>query len=104
MLFRVSMRASSRLTQISNQLIHQTRNMSYSGSTATLNTGAKIPLLGFGTWQDKDAQEDAVAEAIKAGYRHIDTAIVYGTEPGVAKGVKKSGVPREELFITTKLW
>lgn len=78
--------------------------MSYAGTTATLNTGAKIPSLGFGTWQDKDAQEDAVYEAIKAGYRHIDTAIVYGTEPGVAAGIKKAGVPRSELFITTKLW
>jgi len=62
---------------------------SYSGTTFTLNTGAKIPGIGFGTWQDKDAQEDAVYEAIKAGYRHIDTARVYGTEPGVAAGVKK---------------
>ncbi|KAJ5799323.1 err1 [Penicillium psychrosexuale] len=69
-----------------------------------LNTGAEVPALGFGTWQDADAQEDAVAEAIKAGYRHIDTARVYGTEKAVGKGVKKSGVPREELFITTKLW
>ncbi|KAJ9658961.1 hypothetical protein H2198_003390 [Neophaeococcomyces mojaviensis] len=77
---------------------------SYSGTTFTLNTGAKIPGIGFGTWQDKDAQEDAVYEAIKAGYRHIDTARVYGTEPGVAAGVKKAGVPRNELFIVTKLW
>ena len=78
--------------------------MSYQGTTFTLNTGAKIPGIGFGTWQDKEAQEDAVYEAIKAGYRHIDTARVYGTEPGVAAGVKKAGVPREELFIVTKLW
>jgi alcohol dehydrogenase (NADP+) len=70
----------------------------------TLNTGAKIPAVGFGTWQDKDAQEDAVEIAIKAGYRHIDTARVYGTEAAVAKGIKRAGVPREELFITTKLW
>jgi len=70
----------------------------------TLNTGAKIPAIGFGTWQDKDAQEDAVAIALKAGYRHIDTARVYGTEPAVARGIKKSGIPREEIFITTKLW
>lgn len=42
-----------------------------------LNTGAEIPAVGFGTWQDKDAQEDAVAEALKAGYRHIDTARMY---------------------------
>ena len=91
-----------RISQLSKQT--QIRNMSYSGTTATLNTGAKIPSLGFGTWQDKDAQVDAVYEAIKAGYRHIDTARVYGTEPGVAKGIKKAGVPRSELFITTKLW
>lgn len=78
--------------------------MSYSGTTFTLNTGAKIPGIGFGTWQDKHAQEDAVCEAIKAGYRHIDTARVYGTEPGVAAGIKKAGVPRNELFIVTKLW
>lgn len=78
--------------------------MSYSGTTFTLNNGVKIPGIGFGTWQDKEAQEDAVYEAIKAGYRHIDTARVYGTEPGVAAGIKKAGVPRSELFITTKLW
>ena len=69
-----------------------------------LNTGGKIPALGFGTWQDADEQEDAVYEALKAGYRHIDTARIYGTEPAVAKGIKKSGVPRSEIFITTKLW
>lgn len=60
--------------------------------------------VGFGTWQDKDEQTEAVYEAIKAGYRHIDTARVYGTEPAVAAGIKKSGIPRSEIFITTKLW
>ncbi|MCJ1345054.1 hypothetical protein MMC31_003259 [Peltigera leucophlebia] len=69
-----------------------------------LNTGAEIPAIGFGTWQDKDEQEEAVAEALKAGYRHIDTARIYGTEPAVGRAVKKSGIPREEIFITTKLW
>jgi alcohol dehydrogenase (NADP+) len=69
-----------------------------------LNTGAQIPAVGFGTWQDKDAQENAVEIAIKAGYRHIDTARVYGTEAAVAKGMEKAGVPRSELFLTTKLW
>ncbi|RAL11527.1 aldo/keto reductase [Aspergillus homomorphus CBS 101889] len=69
-----------------------------------LNTGAEIPAVGFGTWQDADAQENAVLEAIKAGYRHIDTARVYGTEKAVGQAIKKSGVPREELFVTTKLW
>lgn len=69
-----------------------------------LNTGAEIPAIGFGTWQDKEAQEEAVTEALKAGYRHIDTARIYGTEPGVGAAVKKSGLPRDQLYITTKLW
>ncbi|KAF2706660.1 Aldo/keto reductase [Pleomassaria siparia CBS 279.74] len=78
--------------------------MAHNGTTFTLNTGAKIPAIGFGTWQDADAQEPAVTIALKAGYRHIDTARVYGTEKAVGNAVKKSGVPREDLFITTKLW
>lgn len=53
------------------------------GSTSKLNTGAEIPLLGFGTWQDADAQVGAVKEAIKAGYRHIDTARVYVLMPTI---------------------
>ncbi|KAJ5212566.1 uncharacterized protein N7498_004212 [Penicillium cinerascens] len=69
-----------------------------------LNTGAEIPAIGFGTWQDADSQEAAVAEAIKAGYRHIDTARVYLTEKPVGKAIAKCGVPRKDLFITTKLW
>lgn len=69
-----------------------------------LNTGASIPAIGFGTWQDKDAQEDAVYTALKAGYRHIDTARIYGTEPACGAGIQKSGVPRDELFLVTKLW
>lgn len=69
-----------------------------------LNTGAEIPAVGFGTWQDADAQEDAVTEALKAGYKHIDTARVYGTEPAVGRAIKKSGIPRNQIFITTKLW
>ncbi|KAL4797750.1 NADP-dependent oxidoreductase domain-containing protein [Aspergillus venezuelensis] len=73
-------------------------------TTFKLNTGAIIPALGFGTWQDADAQENAVSEALKAGYRHIDTARVYGTEPAVGRAIKKSGIPREEIFLTTKIW
>jgi len=76
----------------------------YSRTTLSLNNNEEIPAIGFGTWQDKDAQEDAVYEALKAGYRHIDTARVYGTEPAVAKGIKRAGVPRDEIFLTTKLW
>ncbi|KAF1944535.1 Aldo/keto reductase [Clathrospora elynae] len=78
--------------------------MAHNGTTFKLNTGAQIPAIGFGTWQDKEAQEPAVTMALKAGYRHIDTARIYGTEPAVGNAIKKSDVPREELFITTKLW
>lgn len=69
-----------------------------------LNTGQKIPAIGFGTWQDADAQAKAVEIALNDGYRHIDTARVYGTEAAVGKGIKDSKVPKEEIFITTKLW
>ncbi|MCJ1296877.1 hypothetical protein MMC34_008445 [Xylographa carneopallida] len=78
--------------------------MTTSTTKLKLNTGAEIPAIGFGTWQDKDAQEDAVSEALKAGYRHIDTARIYGTEPAVGAAIKKSGIPRDQIFITTKLW
>lgn len=74
------------------------------GTRYKLNTGAEIPALGFGTWQDPESQEQAVKEAIKAGYRHIDTARVYGTEKAVGKAIRESGVPRSEIFLTTKLW
>ena len=69
-----------------------------------LNTGALIPAIGFGTWQDADAQEPAVTIALKSGYRHIDTARIYDTETAVGKALKNSGVPRDQIFITTKLW
>ena len=75
MLTRLSKTASSRLTQLTSQFsLQTTRAMS---TQLKLNTGAAIPAIGFGTWQDKDAQEDAVLEALKAGYRHIDTARMY---------------------------
>lgn len=76
----------------------------YAGTELKLNTGQRIPALGFGTWQDKDAQEDAVYEALLAGYRHVDTARIYGTEPAVSRGIKRSGVPRDDIFLVTKLW
>lgn len=74
--------------------------------TVTLNNGVEIPILGFGTFQitDPAQAETAVQEAIKAGYRHIDTAQSYMNEEAVGRGIAKSGVPREELFITTKVW
>ena len=71
-----------------------------------LNTGAKIPPIGFGTWQIKpdQAAKEAVLGALEAGYRLIDTARVYGNERGVGEAIRESGIPREEIFVTTKLW
>jgi 2,5-diketo-D-gluconate reductase A len=71
-----------------------------------LNNGVEMPLLGFGVFQvtDPDECERSVYEAIQAGYRLIDTAASYGNEVEVGKAIKRSGVAREELFITTKLW
>jgi diketogulonate reductase-like aldo/keto reductase len=73
--------------------------------TFTLNTGAKIPAVGFGTWQAAPLEvEKAVEIALRAGYRHIDCAAIYRNETEVGAGIKKSGVPRSEIFVTTKLW
>ncbi|MBM6614863.1 aldo/keto reductase [Desemzia sp. RIT804] len=74
--------------------------------TIRLNNGVEVPILGFGTFQitDPEQAEDSVKEAIKAGYRHIDTAQSYMNEEAVGRGIQQSGVPREELFITTKIW
>jgi len=73
---------------------------------AVLSNGVKMPWLGLGVWQAKNGEEviNAVKWAIEAGYRSIDTAAAYGNEEGVGKAIKESGVSREELFITTKLW
>lgn len=72
----------------------------------TLNNGVRMPLLGFGVFQiaDLSACEQAVADALNAGYRLLDTAASYGNEEAVGNAIRKSGVPRDELFITTKLW
>ncbi|KAJ6004974.1 hypothetical protein N7540_012773 [Penicillium herquei] len=75
-----------------------------SQKTFHLNTGAEIPAIGIGTWQDEDAQEAAVLHAIRTGYRHIDTARCYGTEGAVGKAIKRSGIERSEIFVTSKLW
>jgi 2,5-diketo-D-gluconate reductase A len=70
-----------------------------------LNNGVEIPQLGFGVWQVPDAETpDAVAAALEAGYRSIDTAAMYHNEAGVGRAIAASGIPREELFVTTKLW
>ncbi|KAJ4179066.1 hypothetical protein NW767_014704 [Fusarium falciforme] len=71
----------------------------------TLNTGAKIPAVGFGTWQAPPGQvEKAVEIALRSGYRHIDCASIYRNEVEVGDGIRKSGVPRSDIFITGKLW
>ncbi|HIY03927.1 MAG TPA: aldo/keto reductase [Candidatus Anaerotignum merdipullorum] len=70
----------------------------------TLCNGIKIPVLGLGTWFiDDDKADKAVISAVKIGYRHIDTAQAYGNERGIGAGVKACGIPREELFITSKV-
>ncbi|MGH8062742.1 MAG: aldo/keto reductase [Pseudoxanthomonas sp.] len=73
--------------------------------TVTLNNGIQMPILGFGVYQMPDAEcEASVLEALKVGYRLIDTAAIYGNEQAVGRALRASGVPREELFVTTKLW
>lgn len=67
--------------------------------------GRSAPVIGLGTWQIPDeAAAQVVAQAIEAGYRSIDTAAIYANETGVGKGIRESGVPRDQLFISTKLW
>lgn len=74
--------------------------------TVSLNNGVKMPILGFGVFQipDQSQCERSVLDALEAGYRHIDTAAAYGNEEAVGKAIKKSGIPRKEIFVTTKLW
>ncbi len=73
--------------------------------TLTLRNGVVIPLLGFGTWQIKDGEEAyaSTLAALTAGYRHIDTAAAYRNESSIGRAIKDSGIPRDQLFITTKL-
>jgi diketogulonate reductase-like aldo/keto reductase len=75
-------------------------------STVTLNNGVKMPLLGLGVFRAQDGKEteQAVAWALEAGYRHIDTAKIYDNEGGCGAALKKTSVARENIFITTKLW
>jgi 2,5-diketo-D-gluconate reductase A len=71
----------------------------------TLNNGVSMPQLGFGVFQvPAEETAETVAEALRAGYRSIDTAKAYGNEEGVAKAIRESGIAREDLFVTTKLW
>lgn len=73
--------------------------------TITLNDGTSMPQLGYGVFQVPEAQTTAaVSTALETGYRSIDTAAIYGNESGVGRALADSGIPREELFVTTKLW
>lgn len=74
--------------------------------TKTLRNGYKIPSIGFGTWRvpEGDTTFDAVTEALKVGYRHIDTAKRYENEKSVGEAIKASGINRDEIFVTSKLW
>src|SRR5512140_85846 len=75
-------------------------------STATLRGGVELPRLGLGVYQSRPGAEtrQAVQAALELGYRHVDTARAYGNERDVAAGIETSGVPRGEVFVTTKLW
>ena len=75
-------------------------------STRTLANGVKIPCIGYGTWQTPggDVARDSVKKALELGYRHVDTATVYGNEASVGEGIRLSGVKREDVFLTTKQW
>jgi diketogulonate reductase-like aldo/keto reductase len=75
-------------------------------SKLTLNDGSLMPRLGLGVWQTRAGAscEAAVLAALEAGYRHIDTAAMYGNEESVGAAIRRSGIPREEIFVTTKLW
>lgn len=83
-----------------------TNKLTNPANTIELANGRGIPCLGFGTWQTPDGEtaRRAVMAAIDAGYRHIDAAAVYGNERGVGAGISAAGVPRDELFVTSKVW
>ncbi|KAH6663318.1 protein GCY [Plectosphaerella plurivora] len=76
-----------------------------STSSFKINTGAAIPAVGLGTWKSEPGEvRKAVAFALSEGYRHIDAALIYGNEKEVGQGIKDSSVPREDIFLTSKLW
>ena len=75
-------------------------------SEISINNGVKMPILGLGTFKIPDGEKavQTVLTALQAGYRHIDTAAKYKNESGVGEGIRQSGIPRQEIFVTTKLW
>ena len=79
--------------------------MSDQSRHVTLNNGVQMPILGFGVFQiPPDQTEQAVTDALATGYRHLDTAQAYQNEEAVGRAIATSGIPRAELFVTTKLW
>lgn len=81
------------------------RDAAEDSRTVTLNNGVKMPILGLGVYQmNAEECERSVVEAIQAGYRMVDTASAYRNEEAVGKGLKRCEVPRDQLFVTTKLW
>lgn len=89
-----------------------TKNVTLKGRTSvhipttTLHNGVKMPMIGLGVYKAKEGNEvkQAVKTALEFGYRSIDTATVYENESGVGEAIRESGIPREDLFITTKVW
>ena len=83
-----------------------TINFNNHNDCVTLLNGVKMPCIGYGTWQTPSGETalSCVKKALELGYRHIDTAWVYGNEPDVGAGIKKSGVKREDIFLTSKHW
>ncbi|KAK3400310.1 NADP-dependent oxidoreductase domain-containing protein [Sordaria brevicollis] len=99
-------RAIPKIPSITNTARHFFSKSNTMSTTRTykLNSGAEIPAVGLGTWQSQPGQvEKAVEAALRAGYTHIDTAYAYGNEKEVGQGIKASGVPREKIWLTTKL-
>ena len=76
------------------------------GGTFPLRNGVSMPYLGLGTYQSDNDREvvDAVRYALEIGYRHIDTASIYGNEEGVGRGIAQSGIPRKDIFVVSKVW
>lgn len=81
-------------------------NITDINGTVTLSNGVQMPYLGFGVFQVREGNEvkQAVLHALAAGYRHIDTAALYGNEKGVGEAIVQSGIPRKEIFVTSKVW
>jgi diketogulonate reductase-like aldo/keto reductase len=98
----------AKIIKLSKFLIseRERKNMKHLQDCVTLHNGVQMPWLGLGVYKVKDGEEviNAVRTALEIGYRHIDTAAYYQNEEGVGKAVRESGIPREEIFITTKVW